>query len=1703
MWGEYILASNKTTNLELKLIQPTDKFINVTFNDVINDIDSKCLSVDHAKSPAHFSVWKKATNYAKDDIIRITKGKSNQYYQCIVGGTSGATEPENNVTGSIVTDGSVKWKVCEFGAGSSNNSLDLWVGNTYYTRGQIVLYNNEIFRCKIDHTSLNTFAQDKINFQQLFSNVQEWKDGVLYQEHATVVYNNRIYKCITEHTSTTTFDKTKFDLLDIYGLVDEYAKNTEYQKGQVVTYQGTYYVANANFTSGNTNFIDDIANFNLLYASVNDWTYPKHYPLNVVVIKDGLLYKCVSAHTSTSNFETDRAKWKLLGNVPAYLNNWQSSTYYYTGQCVLVDGIIYRSKTDHTSDATSFDNETNSWEIVGGVGGANEWQVNKPYQVGQFVIYKDILYRCNAKHTSNTTDFQTDIAKWDIVYANIPNWASGVYYKAGTIIKYDNLFFINSAGHTSSSNFETDRSKWTLLSNVLANLQAWVANKYYYEGQCIVNGNTIYRCKTAHMSATNWDNDNADWETIGGGTLNTWTAATMYLKDDIVIHNNKLYQCLLAHKANNDFNHDYKNNYWQEISKTQIDDWTSSTHYYIGDLVLKDAQIYRCIKNNDSSTDFKVDYETDGDWELVSPTVDEITDWTANKEYKKDQLVLHNNLLYRCKVLHTSTTDFDVDYSNNDWVQLCSATILDWATPHKYEVGDIVRYENNLYRCVKLHTSTSFNADVANWQLIGTINIASTWTKQTLYLKGQVVYYDEKSYVSTETHISGNNFESDAKYFINRYSNIKPFKQDTYYKTGDTVIFNKNIYRCLSDHLENNDNVTNVLVKNDIGGTHFENYPAGIIDIDKTYVLDLGSLQNIYYIYWKYNGGFMGVAEQTVSVSSDNTTYKQVDYYYDLGAREGQNNTIYINDTIRYIKFHATKIHNLGGGSLHSVYKVYAKNPLWELLYNIKSNFSYWKTSTDYDINDCVTYNNNQYICTQTHNSGNTFLPDKWKQIDKTITLWDKGIKYYIGDIALYNNVLYRCIKDHISKGSFKDDIDNWELLNSNITNWKENITYKLGEIVLYHNNLYQCTEENTDDTFVNKRWKPVSRNIALWENGNDETLKALLHFDETETKDEIGNVWTKTGTLAINQNQHKFDTGSSLGISSASSYIEYSPFHDLYTLTGSNQYDCTIGFWLNTSSTASNIVDILGDKINPTSYPQYIVGKWNHIEIDITANIKKIYINGNFVGTDTNNTNSSAGIKIGILDNVSEVAYIDDLSIYNRVLHTTDFSVPTERVEAGKYYNYDVGDYIEHNHAIYRCIEENNDITFDATKWETMSTIITVDDWKPNTDYSLHEIVQNHSQLLRCIDAHRSGNAYDDTEETSWEVLGGSIDNWQPHKQYGLGNIVLYQDTLYRCSATHVSGAEFNDTSQYFVALGADSTGNYSGYRQLSKMNVVAPKQVDISIPKSKSFKLPPVEILKLKQNIASTVELSSFDNGGDYNCSEEFLVFNGVVKLKTKYIEQIPKDAVNPQDYIDTSKYKSVQNIDTSDSGFIKYEAVPKAQIIKDKNLKPIGDYTNINSITINSSASGNANVRFAITKDGNTYYTYNNGFAQIDVDNDIGNIGMTQTVFSNIPISDLLTFISDSEYIGFAYYLDIQSLSDTAEIDSIIINVTSNNWKKAVHGTDYDYGYTSQRTLQVDLLTDGSYKINYPVPDAEDNIESDWATKRQARGYAISLG
>lgn len=94
-----------------------------------------------------------------------------------------------------------------------------------------------------------------------------------------------------------------------------------------------------------------------------------------------------------------------------------------------------------------------------------------------------------------------------------------------------------------------------------------------------------------------------------------------------------------------------------------------------------------------------------------------LNNWQANKKYKVNYPVLHENKLYRCIEEHTSTTTFDS--TKFDLVGGSGSGISNWASNTSYSVGYLVIYDNNIYQCNTNHTSTTFTADASKWTLIG------------------------------------------------------------------------------------------------------------------------------------------------------------------------------------------------------------------------------------------------------------------------------------------------------------------------------------------------------------------------------------------------------------------------------------------------------------------------------------------------------------------------------------------------------------------------------------------------------------------------------------------------------------------------------------------------------------------------------------------------------------------------------------------------------------------------------------------------------------------------------------------------------------------------------------------------------------------------------------------------------------------------
>ena len=184
--------SNTTEKLSLNLLSGLEKINKDTFNGIIEDIDNKCVGIHHLRENSHWRLWESETDYEKGDIVRTTTCKSNQYFQCIVSGTSGKDEPKNQGTGAQITDNTVTWIINEIGSSGGNSGASVFIGSKYYTRSQLVIYNGVLYRSIKDHIAEQTFQLDIANWQKLYSNIREWADSTFYFSNEIVINDNKL-----------------------------------------------------------------------------------------------------------------------------------------------------------------------------------------------------------------------------------------------------------------------------------------------------------------------------------------------------------------------------------------------------------------------------------------------------------------------------------------------------------------------------------------------------------------------------------------------------------------------------------------------------------------------------------------------------------------------------------------------------------------------------------------------------------------------------------------------------------------------------------------------------------------------------------------------------------------------------------------------------------------------------------------------------------------------------------------------------------------------------------------------------------------------------------------------------------------------------------------------------------------------------------------------------------------------------------------------------------------------------------------------------------------------------------------------------------------------------------------------------------------------------------------------------------------------
>ena len=196
--------------------------------------------------------------YNKDEIVRF----NDVWIRCVLGGTTASTPPtlETEEIGTTITDGNVSWEIIGL-LYSSNKILD-WKQKKGYNKGEMVYYDNILYRAKANITSGTDFTQEQNNWELVCTQIPTWTSSCYYVQGAIVEYNNKIYKCKTTNSDVA-------------------------------------------FTESNWTNIGG-------GSSVEEWKPKKQYNTNDIVINDNKLYLCIQKNMSTENFEDDTNYWILL-----------------------------------------------------------------------------------------------------------------------------------------------------------------------------------------------------------------------------------------------------------------------------------------------------------------------------------------------------------------------------------------------------------------------------------------------------------------------------------------------------------------------------------------------------------------------------------------------------------------------------------------------------------------------------------------------------------------------------------------------------------------------------------------------------------------------------------------------------------------------------------------------------------------------------------------------------------------------------------------------------------------------------------------------------------------------------------------------------------------------------------------------------------------------------------------------------------------------------------------------------------------------------------------------------------------------------------------------------------------------------------------------------------------------------------------------
>jgi len=271
-----------------------------------------------------------------------------------------------------------------------------------------------------------------------------------------------------------------------------------------------------------------------------DWAASTDYVIDDIVKYGGNNYVVVSNHTSQSSsaaFYTDLTaeKYELHTEGLYFKGDWAGSTHYKLNDLVKYGSFQYRTTTQHTSSASTFD--PSKFEVYQeGLQFEDSYNASTTYQDGDIVTYGGYSYvYINTTPASGQTP--ADNSYWDVLttgFKALGAYSHGTAYKTGDTIQYGGNNYVATANNTSQYPANTDGTTnttyWQLNLEGFNYRAAYSASTTYNIGDVTRLTTSTYIAIQDRILNVSPDSDGSKWQLIAQGD----SAAVLTTRGDII-----------------------------------------------------------------------------------------------------------------------------------------------------------------------------------------------------------------------------------------------------------------------------------------------------------------------------------------------------------------------------------------------------------------------------------------------------------------------------------------------------------------------------------------------------------------------------------------------------------------------------------------------------------------------------------------------------------------------------------------------------------------------------------------------------------------------------------------------------------------------------------------------------------------------------------------------------------------------------------------------------------------------------------------------------------------------------------------------------------------------------------------------------------------------------------------------------------------